>query len=198
MYEDLIFPLVLLLFLIFILFVPTLLYAGLRKIADPVPRWLPLLLALFVLLGMGGILQSNLIGHVNSMGGTLVMFSLMLLLTSLAVISPYLWFGEKTGIVRPWLIFSLLSFISVVLLFWSTMGESREGGPLPRFTLLLPLTGWFLDGSAAILHIQETVYSSSLPVVHTLLLAVGLYLEVFIIAALFYAVLSMLSPGDTE
>ena len=31
MYEDLIFPLVLLLFLIFILFVPTLLYAGLRK-----------------------------------------------------------------------------------------------------------------------------------------------------------------------
>ena len=44
---------------------------------------------------MGGILQSNLIGHVNSMGGTLVMFSLMLLLTSLAVISPYLWFGKN-------------------------------------------------------------------------------------------------------
>jgi len=50
--------------------------------------------------------------------------------------------------------------------------------PLPQFTLLLPLTGWFLDGSAAILHIQEIVYSSSHPVIHTLLLAVGLYLEV--------------------
>jgi drug/metabolite transporter (DMT)-like permease len=195
MYEDLIFPLVMLLFLIFILIVPTILYAGLRKIADPIPRWLPLLFAVFVLLVMGGILQLNVIGHGNSMAGILVMFSLMLLLTSLAVISPYLWFAGKTGIVRPWLIFSLLSFIGVAMLFWSTLGESREGGPLPQFTLLLPLTGWFLDGSAAILHIQEIVYSSSLPVVHTLLLAVGLYLEVFIIAGLFYAVLSLLPPG---
>ena len=45
---------------------------------------------------------------------------------------------------------------------------------------------------------RRLVYSSSLPGVHTLLLAVGLYLEVFIIAVLFYAVLRMLSPGDTE
>jgi len=192
MYED---QMVMLLFLIFILIVPTILYAGLRKIADPVPHWLPTLLAVFVLLVIEGILQLNVIGHGNSMVGTLVMFSLMLLLTSLAVISPYLWFGKKIGIVRPWLIFTLLSFIGVALLFWSTLGESREGGPLPQFTLLLPLTGWILDGFAAILHIQEIVYSAALPV-HTLLLAGGLYLEVFIIAGLFYALLTMLPPAD--
>jgi drug/metabolite transporter (DMT)-like permease len=197
MYEDLIFPLVIILFLIFILIVPTILYAGLRKIADPVPHWLPLILAVFVLLIMGGILQFNVIGDGNSMAGTLVMFSLLLLLTSLAVISPYLWFGKKIGIARPWWIFSLLSFIGVALLFWSTLGESRQGGPLPQFTLLLPLTGWIFDGSAAILHIQEIVFSSSLPV-HTILLAIGFYLEVFIIAGLFYALLSLLPPADNE
>jgi len=197
MYEDLIFPMVMLLFVIFILIVPALIYAGLRKIVNPVPLRLPLLLAVFVLLVMGGILQFKVFSEPNSMAGTLVWFSLMLLLTSLAVITPYFWLGDKTGIDRPWLIFSLLSFMGVFLMFLSTMGESREGGPLPQFFLLLPLTGWFLDGSAAILNIQDLVYSALLPV-HTLLLATGLYLEVFIIAALFYALLGVLPRGKDE
>ena len=197
MYEDLIFPLVLLLFVIFILIVPVLLYTGLRKIADPVPLRLPLLLAVFVLLVMAGIIQFKVFSEPNSMAGTLVWFFLMLLLTSLAVITPYFWFGDETRIEYLWLIFSLLSFIGVVLMFLTTMGESREGGPLPQFFMLLPLTGGIIDASASFFHVEDIVYSAALPV-HTLLLAAGLYIEVFVIAAMFYALLGWLAKATKK
>jgi hypothetical protein len=196
-YEDLIFPLVIILFLISIFIIPAVLYAAIRKTADPVPCWFPLVLAGVVLLVMGGILRFRVIDEGNVLAGTLVMFSLMLLLTSLAVITPYLWFGKKTGINRPWLIFSLLSFFGVALLFYSTMGESRKGGALPQFSPVLSLTGWILDGLAALFHVQEIVYSPGYPV-HTLLLALGLYLQVFIIAAAYFGVLSLHSPAGNE
>ena len=197
MYEDLIFPLVLLLFVIFILLVPVLLYTGLRKIADPVPLRLPLLLAVFVLLVMAGIIQFKVFSEPNSMAGTLVWFFLMLLLTSLAVITPYFWLGNKTRIEYLWLIFSLLSFIGVILMFVTTMGESREGGPLPQFFPLLPLTGGIIDTSASFFHVENIVYSTAFPV-HTLLLAAGLYVEVFIIAAIFYVLLTVLPRAKNE
>jgi hypothetical protein len=197
MYEDLVFPLILVLSVLFILVVPWLLYAGFRKIANPVPLRLPLLLAAFVLMLMAGIIQFKVFRELNSMAGTLVWFFLMLLLTSLAVITPYFWFGDKTRIERPWLIFSLLSVIGVFLMFWTTLGESREGGPLPQFFLLLPLTGGIIDISASLLHIGDIVYSSDLPV-HTLLLAAGLYVEVFVIAAMFYVLLTVLSRAKNE
>lgn len=197
MYEDLIFPLVIILFLLFIVVVPMALYTGIRRIANPVPFWLPLLLAFLVLLAMEGIFRFRVIGNDSVLAGTLVYFSLLLLLTSLAVITPYLWFGKRTGINRPWLVFSLLSFISVGLMFFTTMGESREGGPLPQFFQMLPLTGWIFDGLANLLHIQDIAYSATLTV-HTLLLAIGLYLEVFIIAGLFYILPGVLSPAKNE
>jgi hypothetical protein len=194
MYED---EMILFLFVIFILVVPGLLYAGFRKFANPVPLKLPLILAVLVLLVMMGIPESGIFPEPSSIAGTLVSFALMLLLTSLAVITPFFWIGNRTGIERPWLIFSLLSFVGVVLMFLSTMGESLEGGPLPRFFLLLPLTGWILDSFATILQVQDIVYSPATPV-HTLLLATGLYLEVFIIAALFYVLLSGLRVAKNE
>lgn len=197
MSEELMFPLLILLVLAFILLVPALLYAGLRKIADPIPAWLPLLPAVLVLLVMGALIQLDAFGSGASMAGTFVMFSLLLLLTSLAVITPYCWFGKKTGIDRPWLVFSLLSFVGVAMMFWSTMGESREGGPLPQFFLILPLTGWIFDGIATVLNIPEIVYSAALPV-HTLLLAAGLYLEVLIISAMFSILLVGLNPAKNE
>ncbi len=99
MNENLIFPLVMLLFLIFILIIPSVLHAGVRKIATPVPFWLPLLLAAGVFLIAGGILGGDLIEKGNVFVGTLVIFTFILLLMSLAVITPYLWLREKTGIV---------------------------------------------------------------------------------------------------
>jgi drug/metabolite transporter (DMT)-like permease len=197
MYEDLIFPLIMVLSLLFIIIVPCLLYAGLKKIANPVPLWLPLLLAVVVLLVMGGILQFHIFTEPNSMAGTLVYFFLFLILTSLAVITPYLWIGEKNTTGRPWLILALLSFIGVIMMFWTTMGESKEGGPLPQFFPLLPLTGGILDVSASLLNSRDIVYSADLPV-HTLLLAAGLYLEVFIMATLICVLAGMLAGERTK
>ncbi len=190
MYENLIFLLVVLLFLIFILFIPWMLYTAIRKIVNPAPFWLPVLLAGVVLLVMAGILRFNVIARDNTLAGTLVIFSLILFLTSLGIITPYLWFGKKTGIDRPWLIFSCLSFIGVALMFYTTMGHSYEGQPLSPFGPLLPLTGWILDGLAALLNLQEIVYSPLLPV-HTILIALGLYLQILIIAAVYFGLLSL-------
>ena len=194
---DLTFPLVVILFLIFIILVPWLLCKAIRKIASPVPPWLPLSAAMVVLLVMGGILSLNVIDKANVLAGTLVLFSLLLLLITLAVITPYIWLGKKTGITRPWLVFSLLTFIGAALMFYSTMGHSFEGKPLPPFTPALPLVGWSLDGLAAILNLQEIVYSPALPV-HTLLTAVGLYLQALIIAAVYFGLLSLGSFAGNE
>jgi len=150
-----------------------------------------------VLVVMVGLITLDFFGPGSSMAGTFILFSLMLLLTTLAVITPYLWFGQKTGIVRPWATFSLLSFLGVFMMFWSTMGESREGGPLPGFFLLLPLTGWIFDGATDILNIRDIVYSPEFPV-HTLLLALGLYLEVLIVSGIFYALMGMLPRAKNE
>jgi len=195
MYENLIPPLIILSILITLVLIPALLYAGLRKIADPVPLRLPLLLAVVVLLVKGVILQFSLIGESNSVAGLLMYYPLLFILLALAVITPYFRMGNRTGIRRPWIVFALLSFMSVALLLFSTLGESREGGPYSPFFPALPLTGWILDGAAAILNIP-LVYSS-LPV-HTVLFEAGLYLEIFIMAALIYALMGMLNEEKTK
>jgi hypothetical protein len=196
--ETLIFPLVILLFLVFIFIMPSVLYAAVRKIADPVPWWLPLLLAAGVFFVSGGILLSNLIEKENVLAGTLVMFSLILLLTTLAVITPYLWLGKKTGIARPWLSFTCLSFFAVALLFYSTMGHAYEGMPLPLFGHALPLTGWILDGLSMIFNLQEIVYSPANSIVHSLLLIFGHYLQALIMAAAYFGFMSMQPALDNE
>ena len=198
MNENLIFPLVMLLFLIFILIIPSVLYAGVRKIATPVPFWLPLLLAAGVFLIAGGILGGDLIEMDNVFVGTLVIFTFILLLMSLAVITPYLWLGEKTEIVRPGLYFTCLSVFAVALFFYSTMGHAYEGEPFSPFGQVLPLSGWILDGFAMIFNLQNIVYSPAIPLVHTLLLMVGHYLQALIIATAFFGLMSVQSVLPNE
>jgi hypothetical protein len=198
MYEDLFPPLIILLFLVFIFVIPVVVYAGFRRIADPVPFWYPLVPAAVVLLVMVGLSrQKSVFGDNSSMAGTLVIFSLMLLLNTLAVISSYLRFGKKTGTDQPWPAFTLLSFVGIFLMFWSTMGESREGGPLTLFGLVLPLTGWIFDIPAAIFHIQDIVYSPALPV-YSILFGVGLFLEMVVVAGLFYALMNLSQRADKK
>jgi hypothetical protein len=194
MYENLIPPIIILSVLISIVIIPALLYAGFRKIADPVLPWHPLLLAVIALLVMGGVL-GFMIKNGTSLIGTVAYYVLMITLIALAAMTPYFWFGKRTGIDRPWLIVSLLSFVGLVLWFLTTMGESPAEGPFSPFFPALPLTGWLLDGLAAILHIGNIVYSATLPV-YPVLMAVGLYLEVLIIATLVYVLLGWLIAVD--
>jgi len=198
MNESLFFVLLVVIVLIFLLAVPILLYEGLKKIRDPVPLRFPLLLSGIVLLVLAGILRSGLIGTVDVLTGTLGMAALMLLVIALAVITPFSPFEKKIRIDPAWSLFPLLSLAGAYLLFIASVGESRAGGPLSWFTPLLPLTGWILDDTATVLHVKDIVYAPG--PLYTFLLTAGLYLEVFIVAGLFYALLALLSrvPGAKE
>ncbi|MDD1694734.1 MAG: hypothetical protein LUQ71_08420 [Methanoregula sp.] len=194
MYENLIFPLVVLLFLVFVFIVPMVLYTCLKRIANPVPRWLPVALTIADLLLLSWVLLSGVISEGDVLTGTLLIFFLMLMLVSLAVVTPYLFFGKKTSTDNPWITFSLLSFIGAALFFSTTMAELKVGMPLPVFGSRMPGSGWAVDTVISVLSLGDSVYAFDSPVYYPVL-AVCLYLDVFVIAGLYYAVMSMQQPS---
>jgi len=183
---------VIILFLLFIFVIPTLLYHALKKIADPVPLWLPLLLVILVV----GIFSSGLAGGQGLVENIIIPFSLIFLLSTLAVIGPYPLFEKKIGAKNPWQVFTLMSFVGVALFFFSTMGERLEGQPSPPLFSTFPLSGWIFDGLANILHLQDAVYAFDSHV-YSILWACAFYLEVFFITFLYYAVLGWVSSANT-
>ena len=68
------------------------------------------------------------------MKNLIIPFSLIFLLSSLAVIGPYPLFEKKIGAKNPWQVFTLMSFVGVALFFFLTMGERFEGSHLRRFS----------------------------------------------------------------
>ena len=129
------------------------------------------------------------------MKNIIIPFSLIFLLSTLAVIGPYPLFEKKIGAKNPWQVFTLMSFVGVALFFFSTMGESLQGKPLPPFSSTFPLSGWIFDGLANILHLQDAVYAFDSHV-YSILWACAFYLEVFFIAFLYYAVLGWVSSRN--
>jgi len=192
---DLILYCVIALFILFIFIVPPLLYAGLKKFRDPVPVCLPVILSILVVGVLAGIRASGIISAENTLVGTVISFFLLLLLVDLAVIAPFPYFGKKIGITNPWMIFSLPAFIGAYLLFYTTAGEMYVGQPLPPLSAPLPLTGWILDGVVSVLGLQETMYAFGSPV-YAILREIGLWFEVFIVAIVYYGVLSILQKPE--
>jgi len=90
---------VIILFLLFIFVIPAVLYLALKIIADPVPFWLPLLPVIPVI----GILylSRGLFKGTGLVENILLPFSLIFLLSSLAVIGPYPLFEKKIGAKNP-------------------------------------------------------------------------------------------------
>lgn len=184
---------VIILFLLFILVIPTLLYLALKKISDPVPLWLPLLPVVPVI----GILylSGSLFKGTGLVENILLPFSLIFLLSSLAVIGPYPIFEKKIGAKNPWILFPLMSFVGVALFFFSTMGDRLAGQPSPPLFSTFPLSGWIFDGMANLLNLQDLVYAFDSHV-YSILWACAFYLEVFFIAFLYYAMLGLVSSCD--
>ena len=195
---DLILYSLILLFVLFIFFVPPLLYRGLKKAADPVPLYLPVILSVFVMGALAGIGDLHIISEDNVVAGTIAAFLLLLLFVDFAVIAPYPIFERKIGVIATWKVFSLPSFIGAFLLFYMTAGEAYVGRPMPPFSAPLPLTGWILDGAASAFGLQGVVYAFGSPV-YEILRETGLWFEVIIIAIAYYWVLSVLpKPGLVE
>ena len=189
MLENFFPPLMILGLLITVIIMPWAVDAGMRRIKDPVPFRLPLLLSVLVVVGMGAVSWIMIPSlETTSIGMAIVWFLLTTVLIALGAITPYYWFYENSRITEPRLIFSLFSFVGLVLWLFTTLGEQRVGGPYSPFFPALPLTGWFLDGLASLSGTGSIVYSASLPV-YSVLHAAGLWLEVFIIAGMYFFVM---------
>jgi hypothetical protein len=184
---------VIVLVLLFVLIIPALIYRVLRKIVDPVPFWLPLFPVIPVIV----LFSSGHLGGAGLLENIIIPFSLIFLLSTLAVIGPYPLFEEKIGAKNPWQVFTLMSFVGVALFFFSTMGESPAGQPLPQYSSTFPLSGWIFDGLANILHLQDVVYAFDSHV-YSILWACSFYLEVFFVAFLYYAVLGWVSSASAD
>jgi len=187
-----IFPELVVLFILFVFILPPLLYLALKKIADPVPLWVSPLFAVIVL----GFLYTGIISSDNAYENNLILFALIFLISTFAVIGPYPFFEKKIRIQNPWKLFPFAAFIGTALFLIATMGEIYAGRPWSAFSSSLPLTGWILDGLANLLQVQGTVYAYYSHVYRTLW-ACGFYLEIFIIAVVYYAVLARLYPAGT-
>lgn len=182
------FPLqIVILVLLFIFAVPSVLYLGIKKIADPVLIYvLPILgIAVIILFGYcmtGSGISENVTGFITA----------IFLLISLAVIGPYPLFEKKIGARSPWQIFPLMSFLGIAIFFIPSMGESVPGSSLPLFGTASPLTGWIFDGFANLLSLQDVMYATNSPV-YTIVWAGSFYLEVFVISLVYYFWLSLVS-----
>lgn len=179
------------LFLVFVFVLPPLLYCGIKYVIDPVPVWL-LLLPAGVILALR--FTGNLPGQMAA-GDVLPSFIVILVLSTLAVLAPYPLFERRIRIKNPWKIVCPIAAVGVMLFFISTFGEIMVGRPQQAFSASLPLTGWIFDGLVSLLHIGDAVYPFASPLYYSLWMC-GFYLEILIIAIVYYAVASRVYPED--
>lgn len=197
MLQELLFPLLVLLFLAFAFAGPLLLYHGLKRLADPVHPALPLLLSGLVMVLWGWIQVSMLLKDAGVVAGTLAVFTLMFLLVTLAIVTAYSFFCRPLSAGDPWLAFSLLAFIGNSMFFLTTMGHLRVGMSLPPLGSRMPGAGNLLDFAITALDAGDIVYAfdSSL---YSFALGFALYLNVFVLSAGYFWVLGMVPAPASE
>jgi len=104
-----IFPELVVLFVLFVFILPPLLYLALKKIADPVPLWVSPLFMVITL----GFLYTGIISSDNAYENDLILFALIFLISTFAVIGPYSFFEKKIRIQNPWKLFPFAAFIGI-------------------------------------------------------------------------------------
>ncbi|WP_292370509.1 hypothetical protein [Methanoregula sp. UBA64] len=186
-------PVEILLFVLFVFIIPLLLYCGLKRILNPIPLWLFPLFAILVI----DFIYTGVFSRSDTYGNDLVLFTLCLLISTFAVISPYPAFEKRIRIKNSWIVLCSAAFIGATLFLMTTLGEIYVGRPWPAFSSSLPLTGWIFDGLVNLLHASDLVYAYYSPVYRTLWVC-GFYLEILVIAIVYYAVLGRRFPGDTN
>lgn len=197
MVQELILPLLCILFLFFVIAGPVLLYRGLKRLADPVPPALPLLISGLVIVLWGWIQVSGILKDAGVVAGTLAVFTLMFFLVTLAIVTAYSFFSRPVSDGGPWLAFALLAFIGNCMFFLTTMGHYRVGMPLPDLGSRVPGSGNLLDLAITALNVGDIAYAFDSPV-YSPALAFALYLNVFVLSAGYFWVLSMLPAPAGE
>jgi hypothetical protein len=196
MFMDPISLLLIALFVAFAIAGPWLALRGMRKLADPVSVYLPVLVAVIVLIITCGLSVSGMLSSAGVLAGTLTVFSIMFLLVTLAVVTPYCWF-KKPGIQGDnWLSLSLLAFIGNFMTYFTILDGVRPDRPLPFFGSRFPGSGNLIDLIVSGSGFGEIVYTVHSPVYIVFMMA-SLWLDVLFISAVYFGLLSVL-PVPTE
>ena len=158
------------------------LYLVLKKILKKIPIWIPPLLAvltavMYAVLAPEGPAPEYFV---------IPMLLLMLTFVIMAVLGAFSFFEGKDFGMHPWMAVGLISYVGVFLLGIFFLGgsvESRIGGPGPGFSYRFPIFGMVIDSIIAILNLSSMAYFSP---GYGIILIIGLYLEVFLCAAVIF------------
>ena len=191
MFMDPISLLLLMLFIAFAIAGPWLVLTVMRKLADPVPVFLPVLCAVVVLIITCWFSFSGILYGIGVLLGTLSVFSIMFLLVTLAVVTPYCWFW-KPGIKREnWFALSLLAFIGNFMTYFTILDGVRSDRPLPFFGSRFPGSGNLLDLIVSGSGLGEAVYTVHSPW-YIVLMMTALWLDVLFLSTVYLGLLSVL------
>jgi hypothetical protein len=118
------------------------------------------------------------------------MLLLMLTFVIMAVLGAFSFFEGKDVGMRPWMAVGLVSYVAAFLLGMFLLGGSdavKVGSALPPFSFRFPVLGFILDRLIGLLNLSSVAYFS---LGYSIILGVGLYLEVFLWSAGIFFVMS--------
>jgi hypothetical protein len=193
MFMDQISLILLVLFVAFAIAGPWLALKGMRKLADPVPVYLPVLVAVVVLIITSWLSFSGLLYSAGGITGTLVVFSIMFFLVTLAIVTPYCWFRKPGMTKESWLSLSLLAFIGNFMTYFTILDGVRSDRPLPFFASRFPGSGNLLDLIVSGSGFGEAIYTVHSPWYFVLMMA-ALWLDVLFISAMYFGLIE--SPEE--
>jgi CDP-diglyceride synthetase len=200
MFMDPISLLLLVLFILFAIAGPWLALSGMRKLANPVPVFLPVLGAVVVLIITFWLSFSGILYGVDVLVGTLSIFSIMFLLVTLAVVIPYCWFWKPGRKREKWFTLSLLAFIGNFMTYFTILDGVRPDRPLPFFGSRFPGSGDLLDLIVSGSGLGEAVYTVHSPF-YIFLMMTALWLDVLFLSTVYLGLLSVLpapAAGQNE
>ncbi|WP_321505696.1 hypothetical protein [uncultured Methanoregula sp.] len=158
----------------------------LKKITKTIPVYVPPLLA-----GLTAVTYAVLAPSGPAPDYFVVpMLFLMLTFVIMAVLGAFSFFEGKDPGARPWVAVALVSYVAVLLLGVFFLGgsvEARVGQPAPGFSYRFPLLGLVMDGITWLLNLSSFAY---FPPWNSILLMIGLYIEVFLCSAVIFYVMT--------
>jgi hypothetical protein len=192
--SELFWPVVILGSFITFIIVPILLYTGLKKIVNPVPFWLPVLLAIIAFI-VTQILPPKDPGMVTAIVSALLFFGL----NALVVIIPLPLFRKQIDLENTKNVCFILiaaAFIEIFCLTYSILNQHDMmigrswTHAIDRFPFFV---GWLIDGVIQFYHATDYVYAYESKVYY-LIMSAGYYLEVILVSGVLYAGLCFLFP----
>jgi peptidoglycan/LPS O-acetylase OafA/YrhL len=175
---------------------PLLIYTGLKKMVNPVPFWLLVLLALLPILAF---ITISLIHPPKDPGiiFTIVGVLLFFILNALIVILPFHLFEKHMD---PAFSSYVLGFAGFTELFcWASaillQYDMKIGDPWTHVSTRLPFfIGWVMDSVFRAIHAEDFVYSYN-STVYSYVVSVGLFLEVILVVGALCAVSCYFFPA---